>query len=233
MTKYIGDIDEVLTTTRTVRFRMDFNRDVEDEVLVECLEMAQQATVGSNQEYWRFILVRDVVQKKKIATLYRQVWHETVAVPLSKGESATVTRLSPTVRVGDKAQGRQAKIIEGVKYLVDRLEMVPVLMIACSSAPPPRRPLGGAASGYYGSIIPFVWSFQLALRSRGMGSVMATAIAHKSDALKQILDLPKECIPITMVPIGYTKGLDFRRGARRPVEEIYRWDRWTDRQANL
>ena len=78
-----------------------------------------------------------------------------------------------------------------------------------------------------------VWSFQLALRSRGMGSVMATAIAHKSDALKQILDLPKECIPITMVPIGYTKGLDFRRGARRPVEEIYRWDRWTDRQANL
>lgn len=228
MTRYVTDIDEVLNTTRTVRFRMDFDRHVEDDVLVECLEMAQQATVGSNQEYWRFVLVREIAQKEKIAALYRQVWEETVAIPLAKGEAATVTRLSPTVRAGDEAQRRQSKILDGVKYLVDRLEQVPVIMIACSSAPPPRKPLGGSASGYYGSIIPFVWSFQLALRSRGMGSVMATAIVHKADELKTILDLPDDCNPITMVPIGYTKGLDFKKGARRPIQEIFRWDRWSN-----
>lgn len=227
MTKYIPDIDEVLNTTRTVRFRMDFEREVEDEVLVECLELAQQATVGSNQEHWRFVLVREIAQKERIAALYRQVWDETVAIPLAQGEAATVTRLSPSVREGDEARRRQARILDGVKYLVDHLEQVPVLMIACSIAPPPRKPLGGSASGYYCSIIPFVWSFQLALRSRGMGSVMATAIAHKAERLKEILDLPSDCNPITMVPIGYTKGLDFRKGTRRPIHEIFCWDRWS------
>jgi len=233
MTRYVTDVDEVLNTTRTVRFRMDFDRHVEDEVLVECLELAQQATVGSNQEYWKFILVRETGQKEKIAALYRQVWEETVAIPLALGEAATVTRLSPTVRAGDDAQRRQSKILDGVKFLVDRLEHVPVVMIACSSAPPPRKPLGGSASGYYGSIIPFVWSFQLALRSRGMGSVMATAIVHKAEELKTILDLPDDCNPITMVPIGYTKGLKFKKGARRPIQEIYRWDRWSNSQQTL
>jgi len=233
VTRYVTDIDDVLNTTRTVRFRMDFERQVEDEVLLECLEMAQQATVGSNQEYWRFVLVRDIGQKMKIAALYRQVWNETVAIPLAKGEAATVTRLSPTVRAGDEAQRRQSKILDGVKYLVDRLEQVPVLMIACSSAPPPRKPMGGSASGYYGSIIPFVWSYQLALRSRGMGSVMATAIVYRAKELKEILDLPNDCNPITMVPIGYTKGLDFRKGARRPINEIFRWDRWSSSPAGV
>ncbi len=227
MTRYITDIDEVLNTTRSVRFRMDFFRQVEDDVLVECLEMAQQATVGSNQEYWRFVLVRDIGQKERIAALYRQVWDETVAIPLAGGEAATVVRLSPTERAGDEAQRRQSRILDGVSFLVDRLEQVPVLMFACSSAPPPRKPLGGSASGYYGSIIPFVWSFQLALRSRGMGSVMATAIVHKAEYLKEILDLPDDFNPITMVPIGYTKGLVFRKAARRPIHEIFRWDRWS------
>lgn len=225
--RYIADIDQVLTTTRSVRFRMDFNREVEDDVLVECLEIAQQATVGSNQEYWQIVLIRDLSQKMKIAELYRRVWEETVGIPLAKGDAATVSRLSPSARSGADAQRRQSRILEGVKYLVDRLEQVPVLMMACSSAPPPRSPLGGAASGYYGSIFPFVWSFQLALRSRGLGSVMATAIVHKAREIKEILDLPEDCVPITMVPIGYTKGLDFKPGARRPIKDIYRWDRWT------
>lgn len=227
MTRFITDIDEVLTTTRSVRFRMDFNREVEDDILVECLEIAQQATVGSNQEHWKIVLIRDISQKAKIAELYRRVWNETVRIPLEKGEAATVNRLSPSARAGSEEQRRQSRILDGVKYLVDRLEQVPVLMMACSSAPPPRSPLGGAASGYYGSIIPFVWSFQLALRSRGMGSVLATAVAHKATEIREILALPDGCVPITMVPIGYTKGLEFKKGARRPIKEIYRWDYWS------
>jgi len=227
MTKYISDIDEVLTTTRTVRLRLDFSREVESEVVVECLAMAQQASVGSNQEYWRFVLVSDNDQKSKVAKLYREVWNETVEGPLERGEAATVTRLSPDARGTTREQERQARILRGVKYLVDHLELVPIIMVACSCAPTPRRPLGGAASGYYGSIFPFVWSFQLALRSRGIGSVLATAIVHRADELKEILELPAAFVPITMVPLAYTKGTNFKPAFRRPLDEIFRWDRWT------
>lgn len=227
MTKYISDIDEVLTTTRTVRFRLDFSREVECDVVIECLAMAQQASVGSNQEYWRFVLVGDNDQKSKLAKLYREVWYETVEGPLKRGEVATVTRLSPDARGTAREQERQARILHGVKYLVDHLESVPMIMVACSCAPPPRQPLGGAASGYYGSIFPFVWSFQLALRSRGIGSVLATAIAHRAAELTEILELPAEFVPITMVPFAYTKGINFKPAVRRPLDEIYRRDRWT------
>ena len=228
MTKHIADIDEVLTTTRAVRNRLDFERNVESDVIVECLEMAQQASVGSNQENWMVVLVRDADQKKRIADLYRIIWNKTVVEPLSKGDPSTLVRLSPTMREGEDAQIRQARILDGVKYLVDRLQDVPLLIIACSSAPQPRAPIGGAASGYYGSIFPFVWSLQLALRSRGLGSVLATAIAHKHLELAQILNLPRGCHPVTMIPVAYTKGLSFRRAVRQPLDQIYRWDRWLD-----
>lgn len=226
MTRYVTDVDEVLTTTRTVRFRLDFDRPVEDEVVEECLGIAQQATVGSNQEYWRAVVITEAAVKAKIAHLYRQVWDETVAIPLAEGQAATVTRLSPTVRAGDEAQRRQERILEGVKYLVDNLERVPVLVMICSEAPTPRKGMGGSTSGYYGSIYPFAWSFQLACRSRGLGTVLATAIAHKAAEVADVLGLPEGCYPITMIPVAYTKGLEFTRGARRPLHEIVHWNQW-------
>jgi len=224
--KVISDIDEVLTTTRTVRKRLDFSKKVPAEVIEECLLMAQQASVGSNKEDWKFVVVTDDLMKKKIAELYQQVWDETVATPLSKGDAATVERLSPTVRKSEEDQNRQSRILEGVKYLVDNLEKVPGILIACSSAPIPRKSMGGGASGYYGSIFPFVWSFQLALRSRGVGSVLATAIAHKADELAELLGLPEGCNVITMVPFAYSKGTEFKKGARVPISSICRWESW-------
>jgi nitroreductase len=224
--KIISDIDEVLTTTRTVRKRLDFSRKIPAELIEECLVMAQQASVGSNKEDWKFVVVTDDDVKRQIALLYQQVWEETVAGPLSSGESATVERLSPSVRKSEEEQNRQGRILDGVKYLVDNLEHVPAILFACSSAPVPRRALGGAASGYYGSNFPFVWSFQLALRSRGMGSVLATAIAHKAAEVAALLRLPDGCNVITMVPFGYSLGTDFSKGARVPISSIYRWECW-------
>jgi nitroreductase len=223
----ITDVDEVLTTTRTVRFRMDFERPVEREVIEECLEIAQQATVGSNQEHWRFIAVSAPETKHRIAELYRDVWVQTVEQPLREGDPATLARLDPEVRDGDDAQRRQARTLRGVKYLADHLERVPVLVFGCSVAPPPPTPLGKEASGYYGSIFPAIWSFQLALRSRGLGSVMATAAVFHAEAIAEILGLPEECALISMVPVAYTKGVDFRRGARQPLQRIVCWERWS------
>lgn len=224
--KLIADIDDVLNTTRAVRKRLDFGRKVEREVVEECLLMAQQAAVGSNKEDWRFVVVTELGVKSRIAELYRQVWEQTVSAPLAAGEAATVARLSPSMRETEEDKHRQIKILEGVKYLVDNLEQVPAILFACSTAPTPRKSMGGSASGYYGSIFPFIWSFQLALRSRGLGSVLATAIAHKAPEAAKILNLPEGCHVIAMVPFGYTVGSDFKKGARGPLDLIVQWEQW-------
>lgn len=115
------------------------------------------------------------------------------------------------------AQARQQRVLDSVKYLVDNLERVPVLMFVLSAKPVPSRVLGDRASGYYGSIFPIAWSLQLALRSRGLGSVLATAIVYHAERLSELLALPEGTHPITMIPIAYTRGLDFRPAARRPL----------------
>lgn len=226
MPAVMNDVDEVLTTTRAVRRRLDLDRPVERAVIEECLELAQQATLGSNNEDWRFVVVMDQVQKDRIAELYRDVWDKTVAEPLRTRHPDTVRRLDPSVRGSDEDRARQQRVLDSVKYLVDRLEQVPVLVIACSVSPPPKQPIGDRASGYYGSIIPAIWSFQLALRSRGLGSVLATAAVYHAEGLKEVLELPEEFTPIAMVPVGYTVGTDFKRVRRRPLADIMRYDRW-------
>ena len=226
MPKLICDIDEVLTTTRAVRRRLDFDRPVERETIEECLGLAQQATMGSNLEDWRFVAVTEAEPKARIAELYRDVWDQTVEIPLRERRSDTVARLDPGVRTDRAARARQKRVLASVKYLVDNLERVPVLVFPCSAKPVPPTPLGDRASGYYGSIIPIAWSFQLALRSRGLGSVHATAIVYHAQPLAQILELPEGTHPILMIPVAYTDNLEFKVAPRRPLEEILRWERW-------
>ncbi|WP_433222097.1 nitroreductase family protein [Dactylosporangium sp. CS-047395] len=220
----IRDIDEVLTTTRAVRHRMDFERPVSREVVEECLRLAQQAPMGSNLEDWRIVAVDDPALKEQLSQLYTEVWYQTVEEPLKTGEAATVTRLSPSVRADPVAAARQGRVLAAVKYLVDHLAEVPVLVILCSTKPIPERAVGGAASGYYGSVFPFAWSFQLALRSRGLGSVMATAMAHKARRVQEVLGLPDDWRPITLLPVAYTKGLDFRPAARADLKDVAFWN---------
>ncbi len=226
MTKLVSDIDEVLTTTRSVRFRMNFDRAVDPSIIEECLRLAQPATMGSNLEDWRFVAMTSPEQKARVAEVYRHVWLKTVEEPLAVGEADTVEILSPSVRLTQDAKGRQERTLSSVKYLVDNLERVPVLVFACSAKPVPDEAMGGKASEYYGSIFPIVWSFQLACRSRGLGTVTATAIVYESEELAKILQLPDGTYPITMIPVGYTKGLDFRPAKRLPLKEILRWERW-------
>lgn len=224
MTAVITDVDQLLTTTRAVRRRLDLSRPVERSVVEECVRLAQQAPMGSNLEDWRVVAVDDPALKGRLAELYQQVWVETVEGPLARGEDATTQRLAPGVREGAEARDRQQRILDGVKYLCDRLDQVPVLLIVCSKKVLPPSPLGGQTSGYYGSIFPFAWSIQLALRSRGLGSVMATAMAHKAREVQEVLGLPEEWRPITMLPVGYTVGLDFRPATRAPLAEIMCWN---------
>lgn len=222
----IADVDEVLETTRTVRHRLDFDRPVDPAVIVRCVEIAQQATMGSNQEEWRVIAVTDPARKLEIARIYREIYEEMVAAPFRDADQDVLDRLDPARRGDDDERDRQQRTMTGVKHLADNLERVPVLTFFATRTPPPPTPTGKLASGFYGSIIPFAWSYQLALRSRGLGSVMATAAVHRADDYARLLELPEDFTLVTMIPAAYTRGTDFRRARRKPVGEVLRFERW-------
>jgi nitroreductase len=66
--------DELLTTTRSVRKRLDFSRPVEPELIKECLELAVQAPTGGNSQGWHFVVVTDVQQREALGAIYRKGW---------------------------------------------------------------------------------------------------------------------------------------------------------------
>lgn len=222
----IDDVDLVLETTRTVRHRLDLERPVDPAVIVRCVEIAQQATMGSNQEEWRVVAVTDPERKREVARIYREIYEEMVAAPFRDADPDVLERLDPTRRGDADEQRRQERTMSGVKHLADNLERVPVIAFFATTTPPPPTPTGKLASGFYGSIIPFAWSYQLALRSRGLGSVMATAAVHRADDYARLLALPEDFTLVTMIPAAYTRGTDFRRARRKPVEQVMRFERW-------
>jgi nitroreductase len=224
--RVITDVDEVLETTRTVRRRLDFDRPVDPAVITRCVEIAQQATMGSNQEEWHVVAVFETDRKRAIAEVYREVYEEMVARPFREADPGTLERLDPARRGDPDEARRQQRTMDGVKHLADNLERVPVLTFFATTTSPPPTPVGKLASGFYGTIFPFAWSYQLALRSRGLGSVMATAAVHRADDLAQLLELPDDFTLVTMIPAAYTRGTEFRRARRKPVGDILRFERW-------
>ena len=148
--------DELLSTTRAVRKRLDFERPVEHEVLEECLALAQQAPNASNSEPWRFVVVTEQETKAKLADCYRTGW-------------ASYRR-----EIDERArEATDAPVLDSAQYLADRFHEVPVMVLPCllpraDSAPSARQ------AGLYGSVIQAAWSFQLAGRARGLGTCWTT-----------------------------------------------------------
>lgn len=201
-------VDQLLTTTRSVRKRLDLERPVEREMILECLRLAVQAPTGSNMQGWRFLVVTDPELKARLGELYRAGGEEY----LRAGREAVS---------GDPTQER---VIDSAWHLLEVIDRVPAMLIPCHRGRPPE---GIAAAGYYGSILPAVWSFMLALRSRGLGSAWTTFHLAYEQQAAQLLDIPYEDVAQTaLLPIAYTVGTDFRPAARRPVEEITYGDRW-------
>ncbi|TQK30920.1 nitroreductase family protein [Arthrobacter sp. SLBN-53] len=206
--------DEVLTTTRSVRKRLDFEKPVPREVLMECLDIALQAPTGSNLQGWQWVFVEDEEKKKAIADIYRV--------------GATPYLDAPKPEFGDSRDERTPKVIDSAKYLNDHLHEVPVMLIPCLEG----RPDGvtaGMSAGFWGSLLPAVWSFMLALRNRGIGSAWTT-LHLSGDGEKQTAELLG--IPFDkyaqggLFPIAYTKGTDFKKAKRLPAEELTHWNSW-------
>lgn len=206
--------DEVLTTTRSVRKRLDFEKPVPREVLMECLDIALQAPTGSNSQGWQWVFVEDEAKKKAIADIYRV--------------AATPYLDAPKPQYGDSRDERTPKVVDSAKFLNDHLHEVPVMLIPCLEGRPDGAPAGMSA-GFWGSLMPAVWSFMLALRSRGLGSAW-TSLHLMGEGEKQTAELLG--IPFDkyaqggLFPIAYTKGTDFKKAKRLPAEQLTHWDTW-------
>jgi nitroreductase len=208
-------VDEVLTTTRSVRKRLDFDKPVSRELLMECLELALQAPTGSNSQGWQWVFVEDAEKKKAIGDVYLA--------------NARVYLSSPSAEYpeGDTRGERMGKVKDSATYLAEHMHEAPVLMIPCIFGREDKQPLGGAS--FWASLFPAVWSFCLALRSRGLGSCWTTLhlLGDGEQQAAEVLGIPYDKYSQGgLFPIAYTKGTDFRPATRLPAERLTHWNGW-------
>jgi nitroreductase len=219
----VHDFDEVLVTTPSVRKRLDLARPVERSVVEECLDIAVHAPNGSNQQSYRFLFVDDAERKAALADIYRTAMAEFVDRPRTDAPEDNVDRTSP----------QQRRVAESVFYLRDHLDEVPVLCIPLVAGRTDGFGAGAHAdrtsvfwqASRWGSVIPALWSFMLALRSRGLGSAWTTLTLLKEREVAEVLGVPYDkWMQVGLFPIAYTLGLDFKPTPRRPGAEFSRWN---------
>jgi nitroreductase len=199
--------DDLLTTTRAVRKRLDLTKPVPRAVVLECLRLAIQAPTGGNSQGWRWLVVDDAEKRAALAALYRK-------------------RADPYLDGYRKLSDVPNPVLDSSQYLTEHLHEVPVFVIPCILGRLPATPSNEEAAGFYGSILPAVWNLQLALRSRGLGSVFTTLhLAFEREAA-DVLGIPETVTQAALIPVAYTIGTDFKPAARRPVEEITYWNGW-------
>lgn len=205
----LSTVDRLLSTTRAVRKRLDLERDVPDDVLLECIRLSQQAPTGSNMQNWRWLVVRDPDTREQLAELYRAGGGDYL-----KEAEKTAT------------EGQIKRVMSSAMYLAENLEHVPVHVIPCAKGRLGPNNSVGEWSGMMGSIFPAVWSFQLALRSRGLGSCLTTLHLNKEAEAAELLGIPDDVTQVGLLPVAYTLGTDFKAAERPPAERIVHLDRW-------
>jgi nitroreductase len=202
--------DRLLTTTRAVRRRLDLDRPVPRDLLMECIAVAQQAPTAGNSQGWRFVIVDDLEQRRALAQAYRdgglQLLHDGLA---SAGDDQT------------------RRTYESALYLADNLERVPVLVVPCIVGLPDAWGPDFVA-GVFANILPATWSFMLALRSRGLGSCWTTSTLARQERVAEILGLPADVTQVALVPVAYHQGTTFSPAKRPSPDTIVAWNHWDD-----
>ncbi|MFK8023581.1 MAG: nitroreductase family protein [Ilumatobacter sp.] len=205
----LDQTDALLSTTRAVRKRLDLEREVPDEVLLECLQLAVQAPTGSNRQGWRWMIVRDQEKKTALAEIYRRVGGDYLAEAAANTPAGT----------------QSARVMDSANYLAQNLDKVPVFVIPLiigrlEDAVEAGAPINNAAAGPYGTILPAMWSLQLALRSRGLGSCYTTLHLGAEEEAADLLGIPAHLSQAGLLPVAYTTGTDFKAAKRDDVAEI-------------
>ncbi|MGC7100080.1 nitroreductase family protein [Amycolatopsis lurida] len=197
--------DHLLGTTRAVRRKLDLDRPVEREVLLDCLRLAVQAPTAGATQQWRWLVIRDQERRNRLGAIFREVGTAYL-----------------DAKVADSPQ--RARTLASARHLVDIIERVPVLVIPCLLG----RPHGGndALSVFYGGIFPAVWSFQLALRARGLGSTLTSYHLEREAEAAEILGIPADVTQVGLLPVAYTTATGFKPAPRTPPEELTYQDAW-------
>jgi nitroreductase len=197
--------DQLLSTTRTVRKRLDLTRPVERKLLEECLDLALQAPTGGNLQGWHFVLVTDPERKRAISDLYRK---------------------SKTKNDPQSTPDEHQKIMDSSAYLAEHLHEVPVLLIPCVEGRVENVPLLLQAVTW-GSILPATWSFMLAARARGLGTAWTSLHLEYEKEVAEVLGIPfARVMQVALIPVAHTIGADFKSGTRIPTDERVHWDSW-------
>ena len=216
-------LDRLLTTTRSVRRRLDVSRPVPRDVVLECIEIALQAPTASNLQSWRFVVVTDPAQRAALGDVYRKTY--------AAGDAPLEYVEANRHRFEQIDADQMTAVLSSARHLVDIIDRVPMIILACVEGrlvePIPRA----LAASLYGSIFPAVWSLQLALRSRGIGSSITTSHIWYEAEVAEILGLPDDIEQVAFMPVAYFTGATFRPANRLPTETFVHWDSWdADRQ---
>jgi nitroreductase len=129
------------------------------------------------------------------------------------------------VAVSYASDPQTQRVYQSAMSLTDTLAQVPVHVIPCLNQRIDGAELGVAAAAW-ASIIPAGWSFLLALRSRGLGSVWTTMHLFKEKEVAELLGIPATVTQAALFPVAYTIGTDFRPAKRPPAETITFWNTW-------
>ena len=202
-----ASVDQVLATTRSVRKRLDLGRSVDDQVIFECVDLAEQAPTGGNISSRRWMVVRDPSTKAAIAELYRAAGGD--------GIVSLADRLRGTGHASER-------VMDSGAYLAEHLHEVPAIVVACIWGGHD----GSGRPGLFDSVLQAAWSFCLAARARGLGTAWTTLHLGRADEIAEVLGIPSGVTQVVLLPLAHTVGTDFRRAPRRPAQQITYFDRW-------
>jgi nitroreductase len=211
------DPDQLLSTTRSVRKRLDLSRPVEPELIRECIDVATQAPTGGNNQGWHFVVVTDQAKRTQLAEWYA------AAFAVMYGDPDAVTARLPADEPAYVETTK--KVISSAQYLADHLAEVPVHVIPCIEGRTDGLPVAWQAA-IWGSLLPAAWSFMLAARARGLGTCWTTLHLTEEKAAAELLGIPETVMQGALIPVAHTIGTDFRPGARRDLDRIIHTDGW-------
>ncbi len=210
--------DDLLSTTRAVRKRLDLSTPVPDELVRECVELAMQSPSGSNNMTMQFVVVRDELKRAALGEIYRQCF--------GMYQTMDGVYVGSIKKPTEAEQAQQDRVTDSAVYLADHMGEAPVLVIPCIAGRTDNMPAIVTGS-MMANIMPAMWSFMLAARARGLGTCWTTVHLMMEQQAAEVLGMPHDTVQqICMSPLAFTKGTDFKPAMRPPADSIIHWDQW-------